>query len=62
MTIVRVRASVRKARILAVLLALAGGFVHPRTADADQRLVQAAARGDVATVRRLLRERVDVNA
>jgi len=52
---------VSKSGILSVL-ALAGMLAHPGTADADQRLVQAAARGDVASVRLLLRERVDVNA
>ena len=40
---------------LAVVLAL------PDPAAADQRLVQAAARADIAAVRVLLRERAEVN-
>ena len=43
-------------------LALVAVLAQPATADADQRLVQAAARGDAAAIRLLLRERVDVNA
>jgi ankyrin repeat protein len=42
-------------------LALAVVLAQPNTAAADQRLVQAAARADVAAVRVLLRERVEVN-
>jgi len=43
-------------------LALVAVLAQPATADADQRLVQAAARGDATAIRLLLRERVDVNA
>jgi len=43
-------------------LALVAMLAQPVTANADQRLVQAAARGDAGAVRLLLRERVDVNA
>ncbi len=45
-----------------LLLVLAGAMLQPATAAADQRLVQAAARGDAAAVRVLLAERADVNA
>ncbi len=48
-------------RGLLLLLALAGATVAAQAAG-DQRLVQAAARGDAAAVRTLLREGVDVNA
>jgi len=43
-------------------LALVAVLAQPGTANADQRLVQAAARGDATAIRLLLRERVDVNA
>ena len=43
-------------------LALVVMLAQPGTANADQRLVQAAARGDATAIRLLLRERVDVNA
>jgi len=52
---------VSRSGVLAAL-AMAGVLAQPGTADADQRLVQAATRGDVAAIRLLLRERVDVNA
>jgi hypothetical protein len=54
-------AVVSKSRILAAF-ALVGVLAQPDPAAADQRLVQAAARGDLSAVRLLLRERVDVNA
>jgi ankyrin repeat protein len=44
------------------MLTLAAVLAHPAPSAADQRFIQAAARGDVAAVRLLLRERVDVNA
>ncbi len=47
-------------RRVLLTLAIAGLMVRP--AMADQRLVQAAAHGDVEAVRQLLRQRVDVNA
>jgi uncharacterized protein len=43
-------------------LAMAAVLLQPATAAADQRLLEAAARGNVEAVQRLLRERVDVNA
>jgi ankyrin repeat protein len=52
---------VSDARILA-WLTLLGLLAQPGTASADQRLVQAAARGDASAIRLLLREGVDVNA
>jgi ankyrin repeat protein len=52
---------VSKSAVLAVLV-VAGALARPGAAEVDQRLVQAAARGDVGAIRLLLRERVDVNA
>jgi uncharacterized protein len=50
-------------RLYIVGLLLVGAlFAHAEPARADQRLVQAAARADVAAVRLLLREGVEVNA
>lgn len=49
-----------RSRIL-LMLALGALLVRPDQADADQRLVQGAARGDIAAVRLLLRERVEIN-
>jgi ankyrin repeat protein len=51
---------VNRSRIL-LLVALAVAVAVPDQAGADQRLVQAAARADIAAVRVLLRERADVN-
>lgn len=47
---------------IVAMLALAGELVLPAPGNGDQRFIQAAARGDVAAVRLLQRERVDVNA
>jgi ankyrin repeat protein len=47
---------------MVTMLTLAALLAHPAASSADQRFIQAAARGDVAAVRQLLRERVDVNA
>jgi uncharacterized protein len=49
-----------RSRIL-LMVALAVAFAQPDPAGADQRLVQAAARADLAAVRMLLRERAEVN-
>lgn len=49
-------------RRLLLVVALACTAPVAVRAAGDQRLVQAAAKGDAATVRALLRERVDVNA
>jgi ankyrin repeat protein len=47
---------------LVAMLTLVAVVARPAPASADQRFIQAAARGDIAAVRLLLRERVDVNA
>jgi uncharacterized protein len=52
---------VSRLTIIAMLM-LAAVLAYPAPSGADQRVIQAAARGDVAAVRLLLRERVDVNA
>ncbi len=49
-------------RRVLLLVALACAAPQATLAAGDQRLVQAAARGDTATVRLLLRQSVDVNA
>ena len=50
----------RRLRVFVLVLGVIG--TYPGAAGADERLVQAVARGDVTTVRQLLRQRVDVNA
>ena len=47
---------------IVLAIALAAAMVGPAAAAGDQRLVLAAARSDVAVVRQLLNQRVDVNA